>query len=87
MKIGDRVRLADHCPEISPTLRKRYGIVRGTILRFRRDGTCADVRFDHGPIHGYHVSFLTICDEEPFPYRSHRNMAEVIADEQRPEPA
>ena len=81
MKIGSRVRLT---PGISPILDRRYGVVRGVLIGFYND-TCAKVKWDHGVVSGYHISFLIW--EEPFPYRSHRSMAQVIADEQKPEPA
>ena len=81
MKIGDRVRLS---PGISPILDRRYGVVRGVLIGFYND-TCAKVKWDHGVVSGYHISFLTV--DLPFPYHSHRTIAEVDADEQKPEPA
>ena len=85
MKIGSRVRLSPHAlrENIHPILRKKYGIVRGVVINIR--GSCADVRYDHGAVHGTALIFLV--EDEPFPYRSHRTMAEVIADEQKPIPA
>ena len=81
MKIGDRVRLLG----LHVKMNRRFrGLWRGTVIALRPSG-CQVVRWDHGGRGSYHDSFLVL--EEPFPYRSHRNMAEVIADEQRPESA
>lgn len=90
MKIGSRVRLSNLAiaNNVCPILRKRYGILSGVILDFRRDGLCANVMFDQTKtIHGLHIDFLTEEASEPFPYRSHRTMAQVDADEQEPQPA
>ena len=73
MKIGSRVRLCTN------------PAVRGQLL-----GLCgwrADVRWDDGIVSGHHLSGLMDEVIESFPYRSHRTMAQVIADEQKPEPA
>ena len=81
MKIGDRVRLLESHVKMN---RRFRGPWRGTVAALRPND-CRIVRWDHGGCGSYHSSFL--AQEEPFPYRSHRSMAEVIADEQRPEPA
>ena len=81
MKIGDRVRLM---PGVDSIWQRRYGVngvFRGMIIRFRADGR-ADVMWDHGWITAYHPSYLIL--EESFPYRSHRTMAQVMEDEQKP---
>ena len=81
MKIGDRVRLSPEMP--LNRIHKQYAPVRGFITACR--GNCYDVKWDFGGVGGYHPKFLIL--EEPFPWRSHRTMAQVMADEQRPEPA
>ena len=83
MKIGSRVRLA---PNKDGICRKAYGHLRGMIVGLR-DGGCVNVRWENGRVEGYHASFLIEESPESFPFRSHRTMAEVIADEQKPEPA
>ena len=82
MKIGSRVRLA---PNKDGIIRKRYGHLRGVVVGL--NGAYADVRFENGGVDTHRVSALILVEEEPFPYRSHRTMAEVIADEQKPVPA
>ena len=82
MKIGDRVRLSRESG-IHSGLRKKHGLIIGTIIRIAGDQ--AVVKWNHGGTGRTH--FHCLIEEEPFPFHSHRTMAEVIADEQRPEPA
>ena len=82
MRIGDRVRLA---PNKDGIIRKRYGHLRGVVVGL--NGVYADVRFESGHVDTHRVSALILIEDEPFPFRSHRTMAEVINDEQKPVPA
>ena len=79
MKIGDRVRF-----KIKPIYaRWERTLPQGTVTALG-DGYVT-VRWDSGPTVPHDADVLTLAD--PFPYRSHRTMAEVLADEQMPEPA
>ena len=81
MKIGDRVQLSQAA--IATGIgRRRHETRQGTIIRIRDGQGCADVLWDGLKYpQGYHVDFLTEAAER-FPWRSHRTMAQVMADEQ-----
>lgn len=76
MKIGDRVRL-------SISVKGPHDRV-GKIIRIC--GDLAEVKWRNGITKRHHHHSL-IKINEPFPYRSHRTMAQVDADEQKPVPA
>ena len=77
MRIGSRVRFTSKS--------KASGDYRGTVVG--RSYGLVDVRWDSGPIVRHDADVLIEIEAEPFPYRSHRTMAQVIQDEQKPEPA
>ena len=71
MKIGSRVRL-----KVNPS-------ICGRILGFC--GWRVDVAWNDGIVSGTHTGALVeIFGKDEFPFHSHRTMAEVIADEQKP---
>lgn len=72
MKVGSRVRL------------KSNSAILGRVLGFC--GWRVDVVWDDGVVYGHHEYGLVEIEAmlEPFPYLSHRTMAQVIADEQKP---
>ena len=77
MKIGDRVRL-------SITVDGPHGRI-GKIIRIC--GDLAEVEWRNGAIKRHYLTSLIWVKAEPFPFRSHRTMVQVIEDEQKPEPA
>ena len=77
MKIGDRVRFSSN--QKSSLVRAQ----RGTVIVLG-DGYVT-VRWDTGPTISHDADVLMLA--EPFPYRSHRTMREVLDDEQEPVPA
>ena len=77
MKPGDRV-----CVKLRMRPRKWQPLL-GTVIRVG-DGQVM-VKWDIGACLSHDAEALTKV--ERFPYRSHRTMAQVIADEQKPEPA
>ena len=79
MKIGDRVRLS---------INQRSSItraLRGTIVDL--GNLFVTVKWDTGPMRAHAPMDIIEAEAEPFPFRSHRTMAEVIEDEQKPVPA
>ena len=79
MKIGDRVQFT-FLPSYA---RRGWHPPQGTVTDLG-DGYVT-VRWNTGRMIKHDADVLMLA--ESFPYRSHRNMAQVIADEQRPEPA
>lgn len=77
MKVSDRVRFRS-----KPSYARR-NLAQGTVTALG-DGYVT-VKWDTGPTLSHDAEVLTSA--EPFPYRSHRTMAEVIRDEQKPVPA
>ena len=76
MKIGDRVGFGRN--RKSSLIRKSVGTV------IALGNGIAEVRWDSGPTMTHDADALIEIEREPFPYRSHRTMAQVIEDEQKP---
>ena len=79
MKLGSRVGFGRN--RKSPLIRKSVGTV------IALGNGVVEVRWDSGPIIKHDADVLVEIDLEPFPFHSHRTMAQVIQDEQKPEPA
>ena len=80
MKIGSRVqfRYDFRSPGLVGTVTGLdNGLVNGLVT----------VRWNGGPTITHDADVLVESEREPFPYCSHRTMAQVSADEQKPEPA
>ena len=80
MKIGDRVCFKRRLDRKALT---GWQPPVGTVQSL--GGGYVVVKWDSGSIMRHDAEVLAVA--EPFPYRSHRTMAQVIADEQRPESA
>ena len=78
MKIGDRVCFKRQARPLT-----KWCPPRGTVVSL--GGGFVTVRWDTGPTIRHDADVLVLA--ESFPYRSHRTMAQVIQDEQKPVPA
>ena len=79
MKIGDRVQFT-----FRPSYARREWLSPKGIITALGDGYVT-VKWDTGRIMSHDVDVLILA--ESFPYHSHRTMAQVIQDEQKPQPA